>query len=139
MLATESACDARNPPSVEASFAISDQPLTASTGGNSRPRRLRLSAVARPTDSAMARSPTLADRRLPANPPPPPAIGNLYPPNAYQMRIEDCYRKGPAKGEIPKKGQASRVSALTTAFITGGQTALPINLIFWRRVHSGHW
>jgi hypothetical protein len=50
-----------------------------------RPRRLWLSAVARPADSATVRSPTLADRRLPDTPPPRPTIGHLYPPNAYSL------------------------------------------------------
>ena len=85
-----------------------------------RPRRLRLSAVARPADSATGRSPTLADRHLPANPPPPPAIGDLYPPNAYvvsrssgdgQPRRATRFRGRPtaAEGDCPvRRGQQRR-------------------------------
>jgi hypothetical protein len=86
MIAAESAAmlPARIPSRHRSRPAISRRkPALAATR---RPRRLRLSAVARPADSATGRSPTLADRRVPTTPPQSPPIANLYPPNDYPCR-----------------------------------------------------
>jgi hypothetical protein len=84
-----------------------------------RSRRLRLSAVAHSADSATGRSPTLADRRLHANPPPPPAIGKLYPPNAHILSgcaisrscvwpFDGCYRLYSRPAAMPRTPTATR-------------------------------
>ena len=68
--------------------------------------RLRLIAVTRPAERASTGSPSLADLRLPANPPPLPAIANLYRPIAYATRQggnRDATPKSALEHRLPRE------------------------------------